>query len=164
MDGIQPGGDGDGDGDEPSSDDEDEDTLPPQAAVIVVGSRNRRESRRVRQTPVSAISNTSGNNAIPASTPSLQRAHSLSTLTSLPSSIWVSPWAPQRGPYNVDDDMGSLKGAVYDTATHGINGIDLHIHGKDVAELVGIIRQLINDAIDSNDFMRLLSPDRSFNL
>lgn len=161
MDGIQPGGSGSGELEDPSSSEDDE----PEDRPVPVRITSRRRAAP-RQIPQNSTAPTIVDNSVPAaaSASSLQRAHSISTLFSLPSSIWGSPWAPQRGPYIVLGNMDLLAEQAYDAATDGVDGVELHLFAADVAGLVNITKQLIKDAIETKDFTKLLSPSRSFNL
>jgi hypothetical protein len=165
MDSLQPGVGNNYE--EPSSDDED--IAPPSVSVPArTAGRRRLTPHQIQQdsaTPTTATP-TTVNDSIPTvtSTSSLQREHSISTLSSLPSSIWGSPWVSPRGPYIVLGNIDTLTAEAYDAATDGIDNVGLHLHGADVTRLADITKELIKDAIENNDFTKLLSPDRSFNM
>jgi len=150
---------------EVSTDDDDDDDDIPELPVIT--SVRRRTPRQVQSGLTEGRPSTNNRAttpiAAPATTSSLQRNHSLSAISTLPSVIWENPWTAQTGPY-AGLQLYSLSDDAYEAATRGTDGSELHIHGRDVSDLATITTGIIREAIKEGDFMKLLSPDRSFNM
>lgn len=92
----------------------------------------------------------------------LQRGYSLSSLYSLPESIWRVPWVQSHGRYMGLFSLRTLTDRVYEAATSGAPSEPLSLHGPNLKALVLDFKDLLRNAANDGDFTNILSPDRSF--
>ena len=92
----------------------------------------------------------------------LQRSHSLSTFSFIPSAIWKDLWIPQPGPYPGFFSIASIADDVYAAATSGSFVEDLDVRAPSMSDLVKTFKTMLADAAKDGDFTHILSPERTF--
>jgi hypothetical protein len=157
--------------DEPSSDEDEEGTFPdiqpqprrsprlPGAASTLVAnsttSSSGQTSSLLPATPASILSSNT-------QTTGLQRGLSLSSLSTLPSAIWQTPWAPPVGRYNGLFSLGSLnRERIYEVATSGVVA-ELEVRGPNAAAMAKTFMAMLGRAAEAGDFTDILAPERTF--
>jgi hypothetical protein len=93
----------------------------------------------------------------------LRRDPSLSLFAFLPPRIWDSLWVPTESQYQGFISSQLLAEAAYELAgqldeDHQV----LDVRAQDVGGLVLSFRMIIGEAVDANDFTKVLSPERAF--
>lgn len=84
------------------------------------------------------------------------------SLTFLPAAIWSQPWAAPR---SFNSELGSLEdlpNSVFDIATDNTPIRPFEIRGVDVNALVKVLYDKIAEALATQDFTDVLSPNREF--
>lgn len=83
---------------------------------------------------------------------------------SLPSLIWSQPWQPPRieNPIEGLESIEDVAQFVMTNSNIGSPRQKLSIRGKNVLELAANLRQELVMAGASNDYSKILSPDREF--
>ena len=83
---------------------------------------------------------------------------------SLPSLIWSQPWQPSRieNPIEGLESIEDIARFVMTNSNIGSPRQKLSIRGKNVLELAANLRQELVMAGASNDYSKILSPDREF--
>lgn len=92
----------------------------------------------------------------------LQRSHSLSMFSFIPSAIWKDLWTPQPGPYADFVSVASIADDMYAAATSGIFVEDLDVHVPSMSDLVKTFKTMLGDAAKDGDFTHILSPEHTF--
>jgi hypothetical protein len=92
----------------------------------------------------------------------LQQLPSVSSYSFLPAQIWDVPWITCTGHYHGLFSPELLSECVYSIATDNVTLEKLEIRGKDVAELVTSLKELLAQAAAGGDFTKILSPERLF--
>lgn len=83
----------------------------------------------------------------------------------LPPAIWTSPFTASTGRYRgVLLSSVPLVEQAQELATDGVNLPRLSVSGRSASDVGAAFREMLVEAIGTNDFTKILSPDRSFNM
>lgn len=108
------------------------------------------------------ISSSVPSSSLAVASNTLQRNPSVSTLLSLPPTIWTALWVPRTGRYSGLFSVQDLTDCVYEAAVDSQDPPELEVRGPTVAALATQFRKILAQAVDNGDFTDVLSPERKF--